>query len=88
MGGLYSSCETNSAYGLPSAPERREYKSRVTLLLRDANSGQIDHMAAEPIHEPHHPCSSSSWLGAKGPFLAMDNLFVDGGSTTFFSFSV
>ena len=53
----------------------------MTLLLRDADSGQIDHMAAEPTHGPHHPCSSSSWLGAKGPFLAMDNLFVDGGST-------
>ena len=63
------------------ATARRECKSRVTLLLRDADSGQIDHMAAEPTHGPHHPCSSSSWLGAKGPFLAMDNLFVDGGST-------
>ena len=44
VGGLYSSREANSAYGLPSAPERRECKSRVTLLLRDADSGQIDHM--------------------------------------------
>ena len=49
MGGLYSSREANSAYGLPSAPERRECKSRVTLLLRDADSGPIDHMAAESI---------------------------------------
>ena len=63
MGGLYSSREANSAYGLPSAPERRKCKSRVTLLLRDADSGQIDHMAAEPTHGPHHPCSSSTWLG-------------------------
>jgi hypothetical protein len=31
---------------------------------------QIDHMAAEPTHGPHHPCSSSSWLGARGPLLA------------------
>ena len=30
--------------------QRRECKSRVTLLLRDADSGQIDHMAAEPTH--------------------------------------
>ena len=34
------------------ATARRECKSRVTLLLRDADSGQIDHMAAEPTHEP------------------------------------
>ena len=81
MGGLYSSREANSAYGLPSAPERRECKSRVTLLLRDADSGQIDHMAAEPTHGPHHPCSSSSWLGARGPFLAIDNVQLPEGST-------
>ena len=81
MGGLYSSREANSAYGLPSAPERRECKSRVTLLLRDADSGQIDHMAAEPTHGPHHPCSSSSWLGARGPFLAIGNLQLHGGSS-------
>ena len=67
----------------PSAPERRECKSRVTLLLRDADSGQIDHMAAEPIHGTHHPCSSSSWLGASGLcYLAMCNYFLDGGSST------
>ena len=30
------------------ANARRECKSRVMLLLRDADSGQIDHMAAEP----------------------------------------
>ena len=80
MGGLQSVRKASSAYGLPSAPERRECKSRVTLLLRDADSGQIDHMAAEPTHGPHHPCSSSSWLGAKGPFLAIVNLFLHGGS--------
>ena len=39
-----------SAQGPPSATERRECKSRVTLLLRDADSGQIDHMAAEHTH--------------------------------------
>ena len=74
MGGLYSSRKASSAYGLPSAPERRECKSRVTLLLRDADSGQIDHMAAEPTHGPHHPSSSSSWLGAGGPLLAIGNV--------------
>ena len=63
---LHSSREAGSAQGPPSATERRECKSRVTLLLRDADSGQIDHMAAEPTHVPHHPCSSSSWLGARG----------------------
>ena len=45
---LYSSREAESAQGPPSATERRECTSRVTLLLRDADSGQIDHMAAEP----------------------------------------
>ena len=39
-------------------------------MLRDADSGQIDHMAAEPTHGPHHKCSSSSWLGARGPDIA------------------
>ena len=70
---LHSSREAGSAQGPPSATERRECKSRVTLLLRDADSGQIDHMAAEPTHGPHHPCSSSSWLGARGTLLAIGN---------------
>ena len=39
------------------ATESRECKSRVTLLLRDADSGQIDHMAAEP-----HPQASPAQL--------------------------
>ena len=52
MGGLQSVRKAKYDYGLPSAPERRECKSRVTLLLRDADSGQIDHMAAEPTHGP------------------------------------
>ena len=30
----------------------------------------------------HHPCSSSSWLGARGPLLAIRNLHLDGGGTT------
>ena len=50
MVGLHSFREAESAQGPPSATERRECKSRVTLLLRDADSGQIDHMAAEPTH--------------------------------------
>ena len=54
---LHSSREAGSAQGPPSATERRECKSRVTLLLRDADSGQIDHVAAEPTHGPHHPCT-------------------------------
>ena len=62
------------------ATARRECKSRVTLLLRDADSGQIDHMAAEPTHGPHQPCSSSSWLGARGPSLAIRNVHLNGGS--------
>ena len=49
---LHSSREAGSAQGPPSATERRECKSRVTLLLRDADSGQIDHMAAEPQLKP------------------------------------
>ena len=81
---LHSSREAGSAQGPPSATERRECKSRVTLLLRDADSGQIDHMAAEPTHGPHHPCSSSSWLGARGPFLTIANVQLDGGSTIYF----
>ena len=36
--------EAESAQGPPSATERRECISRVTLLLRDADSGQIDHI--------------------------------------------
>ena len=62
------------------ATERRECDGRVALLLRDADSGQIDHMAAEPAHGPHYPCSSSSWLGARGPFLAIANVQLTGGS--------
>ena len=65
-----------------TAPYRaRECESRVTLLLRDADSGQIDHMAAEHTHGPHHPCTSSSWLGARGTLLAIDNFQLNGGST-------
>ena len=71
---LHSSREAGSAQGPPSATERRECKSRVTLLLRDADSGQIDHMAAEPTHGPHHPCTSSSWLGDRGTLLAIGNV--------------
>ena len=78
---LYSSREAESAQGPPSATERRECKSRVTLLLRDADSGQIDHMAAEHTHGPHHPCTSSRWLGARGPLLAIGNFQLDGGSS-------
>ena len=70
------------AQGPPSATERRECKSRVTLLLRDADSGQIDHMAAESTHWPHHPCTSSSWLGARGTLLAIGNFQLHGGSST------
>ena len=71
MNSVHSSREAGSAQGPPSATERRECKSRVTLLLRDADSGQIDHMAAEPTHGPHHPCTSSSRLGARGTLLAI-----------------
>ena len=78
---LHSSREAGSAQGPPSATERRECKSRVTLLLRDADSGQIDHMAAEPTHGPHHPCTSSSRLGARGTLLAIANVSLNGGST-------
>ena len=79
---LHSSREAGSAQGPPSATERRECKSRVTLLLRDADSGQIDHMAAEPTHGPHHPCTSSSRLGARGTLLAIGNVQLPGGSNT------
>ena len=75
---LYSSREAESAQGPPSATERRECTSRVTLLLRDADSGQIDHMAAEHTHESHHPCTSSRWLGARGTLLAIANVLVNG----------
>ena len=71
---LHSSRKAEFAQGPPSATERRECKSRVTLLLRDADSGQIDHMAAEPTHGPHHPCTSSSRLGARGTLLAIGPL--------------
>ena len=79
MNSVHSSREAGSAQGPPSATERRECKSRVTLLLRDADSGQIDHMAAEPTHGPHHPCTSSSRLGARGTWLAIGNLQLNGG---------
>ena len=67
--------EAESAKGPPSAAERRKCKSRVTLLLRDADSCQIDHKAAEPTHGPHQPCTSSSWLGAGGTLLAILLIF-------------
>ena len=85
VGGLQSVRKAKYAYGLPSAPERRECKSRVTLLLRDADSGQIDHMAAEPTHGPHHPCTSSSRLGARGTLLPIANLQLAGGSSSYSS---
>ena len=59
------------------ATERRECDGRVALLLRDADSGQIDHVAAEPIHGIHHPCNSSSWLGASARMLALCNYFLE-----------
>ena len=81
MGDLHSVREAKFAYRPPIDTERRECERRVTLLLRDDDSGQIDHMAAEPTHGPHHPCSSSSGLGARGPFLAIANVQLTGGST-------
>ena len=83
MGGLHSSRKAKSAHWPPSATERRKCKSRVMLLLRDADSGQIDHMAAEPTHGPHHPCTSSSRLGARGTLLAIANVSLNGGSTPY-----
>ena len=79
---LQSSREAELAQGPPSATERRECKSRVTLLLTDADSGQIDHMAAEHTHGPHQPCTSSSWLGARDILLAIANVSGIGGSKT------
>ena len=82
MGDLHSVREAKSAYEPYGATERvSENVSQVMLLLRDADSGQIDHMAAEPTHGPHHPCSSTSWLGARGRLLAIANYFPYGGST-------
>ena len=78
---LHSSREAGSAQGPPSATERRECKSRVTPLLRDADSGQIDHMAAEPTHGPHHPHRSPSPRRAYGDMLAIANVSLDGGSS-------
>ena len=63
--------DTNLTSRATSATERCMCKCRVTLLLRDVDYGQTDHMAAEPTHGPHHSCSSSSWLGARGPFLTI-----------------
>ena len=88
VGGLYSVRETKSALSQHSATNRCKCKSRMTLLLRDVDPGQIDHMAAEPTHGPHHSCSSSSWLGASDPFLGIGNLFPYGGSKSFGHFSV
>ena len=79
---VHSLREAESAQEPPRATERRECKSRVTLLLRDADSGQIDHMAAEHTHGPHHPCTSSSRLGARGTLLAIDNFQLAGGTPT------
>ena len=36
-------------------------------------------------HGPHHTCSSSSWLGARGPLLAIGTVSLDGGSSTVLS---
>ena len=44
MVGLHSFREAESAQGPPSATERLECKGRVPLLLRDADSGQTDHI--------------------------------------------
>ena len=82
---LHSSREAGSAQGPPSATERRECKSRGTLLLRNADSGQIDHMAAEHTHRPHQPCTSSSWLGVRGTLLAVGNTHLPGGSIQLYS---
>ena len=49
-------------------------------MLRDVDYGQTDHVAAESTHGPHHSWSSSSWLGARGPFLATVQYFRYGGS--------
>ena len=59
----------------------------MSLVLRDADSGQIDHMAADPTHGPHHTCSSSSWLGARGPLLAIGNVSLDGGTIYLFVYA-
>ena len=37
---------------------------------------------------PHHPCSSSSWLGARGPFLTIANLQLPGGSRKKITFAM
>ena len=88
MVGLHSFHEAESAQGPPSATERRECKRWMPLLLRDADSGQTDHiMAAEPTHGPHHPCTSSSWLGTSGLFLAIGNLPLTGGSSLYLYYS-
>ena len=74
MNSVHSSRKAEPAQGPPSATERRECISRVTLLLRDADSGQNGHMAAEHTYGPHHPCTSSSWLGARGTLLAIGHV--------------
>jgi len=79
--GLHSVREVKSALSQHSATKRCKCTSWMTLLLRDVDLDQFDHMAAEPTHGPHHSCSSSSWLGASDPFLAIGNLFPYGGST-------
>ena len=81
MCGLHSVREVKSALSQHSATKRCKCTSWMTLLLRDVDLDQFDHMAAEPTHGPHHSCSSSSWLGASDPFLAIGNLFPYGGST-------
>ena len=82
---LHSSRKAEFAQGPPSATERRECKSRVPLLLRDvhrdADSGQIDHIAAEHTHVPHQPCNHLK-LGARGTLLAIGNVSGNGGSST------
>ena len=78
--GLHSVREVKSALSQHSATKRCKCTSWMTLLLRDVDLDQFDHMAAEPTHGPHHSCSSSSWLGASDPFLAIGNLFPYGGS--------
>jgi len=77
--GLHSVREVKSALSQHSATKRCKCTRWMTLMLRDVDLDEIDHMAAEPTHGPHHSCSSSSWLGASDPFLAIANLFPYGG---------
>ena len=72
---LQSSREAGSAQGPPSPNDRRECNRRVALLNRVQGRRPHGCRATPMGHGPHHPCSSSSWIGARSPLPALANVW-------------